>query len=95
MTEVAPATNPQYVTYGDGTVGFILPTYQSSQNTGCPPNLWEVSTVGTSVITPSNLLAPAVSGSNRLVKPTNNLLHFKYDFYIKVTALGNSAAFFA
>ena len=51
--------------------------------------------MGTSVITPSNLLAPAVSGSNRLVKPTNNLLHFKYDFYIKVTALGNSAAFFA
>ena len=30
ITEVAAPTNPQYVTHGSATDGFILPTYQSS-----------------------------------------------------------------
>jgi hypothetical protein len=43
ITEVAAPTNPQYVQHGDYREGFVLPTYQTSENNGCPTTNYEVS----------------------------------------------------
>ena len=50
----------QVYTHGSSSVGFILPTYQSSQNLGCPIEQRLLSTadngVGVNPTTPSNLV---------------------------------------
>jgi len=42
--------NIQDVTFGETTIGYRLPDYTSSQQTGCPVNLIQVSTSNIAVI---------------------------------------------
>lgn len=46
------------------------------------------------ITAPTNLAAPVIDGSDRVVKPTVPATHLKYTFYIKVTASGGSFAWF-
>ena len=92
---MAAPTNPQYIAQSNAALGFVLPAYQSSQNTGCPPNLREISSSFTSVIVPMGINNPVDTGSSIwVVKPTDNTQHTYYSFFTKVTALGGSTQFF-
>jgi len=46
------------------------------------------------VTTPAGLNNPVLVGADRIVKPTNTATHLKFVFYVKVSALGGSNAFF-
>jgi len=91
----AAATSPQYVTHNDATVGFLLPTYTSSQQDGCPVNSWEISTVNTGITPPWGLNDPVDDGTGiMIIRPIDITAHYKYDFHVKVTAYGGSTAWF-
>ena len=77
MSEVAPVTNPQIKAHG-GSEGFILPVYQSTQNAGCPPISWTI----VNMIPAGSLNQWAASGSDKIVRPTNNALHQQYQFKV-------------
>jgi len=51
--------------------GFVLPTYVSTQNTGCPVDTWQISTVNNAVTAPAGLNNPAIVGSDRLVQASD------------------------
>lgn len=89
ITEVAAPTNPQFIKHADASLGFMLPTYVTTQNTGCPPTNWIISAFNydTTQVTglPTN---PVLVGSDRIVKPLNAALHQGYIFFIKVVANG-------
>ena len=45
----------QYQAHLVATSGFTLPTFTSAQNTGCPIDSWQISTVSGSISTPAGL----------------------------------------
>jgi len=49
LSEVSSPTNPQSVQHSGSTNGFLLPNYHSSQNIGCPPISWQVSSSETNL----------------------------------------------
>lgn len=55
FSEVTAPINPQYVPHADSNVGFELPDYVSSQNAGCPPINWEVSSSSSTLIVHTDL----------------------------------------
>jgi hypothetical protein len=72
----ASTTNTiQYITHDSTSVGFVLPTYSSAQELGCPVSGWQLTTESDQVIAPTNLQPPVMQGANRLVKPSDNSLH--------------------
>lgn len=97
VISAASSTSPQFVTHGDGTVGFTLPAYTSAQQTGCPVNSRLIdNNNGGGASPPSGLPSgeiPAVSGTY-IVKPTNNGAHQAYTFYVRVGALGGKVTHF-
>jgi len=94
-SEVAAPTNPQFVTHGDASVGFTMPTYETDDwNIGCPVTTVELSAtnVGAGAISvPSDI---TLNGGVVMVKPTNTALHQAYVFYAKVTMTGGSYTWF-
>jgi hypothetical protein len=90
----ASGSTSQDVTFSDSSVGFVLPTYTSSQQTGCPTNLIEVTTSNSAVAAHSGLDDPVQVSSTFVVKPADTSIHQAYTFYTKVTASGGSTAFF-
>jgi len=65
---------------------------------GCPITTREVSASdngeNNAITAVSALQAPTLVSSTWKVKPSNNALHYKYTFYVKVTALGGSNKYF-
>ena len=94
ITEVSAPTNPQFVQHDGAVYGFTLPTFQSSQNVGCPPSQWEVSTSDSEVVANAGLNTPQDIDTDKKVTPVDSSLHQAYSFYLKVTADGGSVAFF-
>jgi len=48
-------TSPQYVSHEDSSVGYTLPVYVTSQQTGCPTNLIELTSDASSIVTHTSL----------------------------------------
>jgi hypothetical protein len=92
---VNTVTNPLYVAHNSGdSTGMPIPHFQSSQQTGCPVNLREVSYSNVYMKPSNDLNNPVLINSNWVVKPTDLNRHGLYLFYIKATALGGSHAYF-
>ena len=95
ISEVSPPTNPQYLSHLDTTNGFVLPTYTSAQNVGCPIDTWQISSSGTSVVAPAGLNNPTILNTDRIVAASNQAAHQSYTFFVKVSAsLGGANKFF-
>jgi len=43
ITEVAAVASPQYVAHLQSLIGFAIPSYTDTQQTGCPTSTFEVS----------------------------------------------------
>jgi len=86
------STNPTYITYGSGSVGYNLPTYTISNPT-CAPARSPSSTTG-SYTAHTQLNQPVdTGGSNYQVRPINTALHLKYTFYIRIV-VGTTTEYF-
>ena len=86
-------TSPQIISHGNAALGFTMPQYETTQNVGCPTNAWDLSTSGSSMIAHTTLTRTG-SAQTFVVKPTDNSVHFDYNFYVKVTADGGGTEFF-
>ena len=81
------------------SLSFILPVFETSQNLGCPPTMFEISRNGTGVWPIIALQLEGTNGNLRVL-PTDQSLHKGYEFYLKVTAdgvlseFGDNTAFF-
>lgn len=55
LSEVSTPTNPQFIEQANNQLGFVLPSYVSSQQAGCPTSSFELSTSNLNVVAPTNL----------------------------------------
>lgn len=81
----------QYQSHSNTSSAFVLPTYTSSQQAGCPASTvqaWSEKscTSGTAI--------DSLSVSGSLVKPTDPSKHKVYEFYTRVSTAGGSCAAF-
>jgi len=67
--------DPQYKPHDNASVGFVLPSYASAQQTGCPVNQLEVTASGTTVTAVAALKAPELVDGSYLVKPNDPGVH--------------------
>ena len=77
--------------------GFMLPIFSTSV-ASCPAEVFEVSTTNTGVNQPGsgfvvNGAETSVGSGSYVVKPQDDSLDLKYEFYVKVTARGGSVLF--
>jgi hypothetical protein len=85
-------TNPQLVEHLVLAYGFILPTYTTSQNTGCPCTSWNPSAnagpLYAAYVKHGGVNELVNENGNDIIKATDNALHMGYKFYMRVVADG-------
>ena len=55
---------------------------------------WATSSINSGVVAPAGLQVIQVSGTDKIVKPTDENAHTKYTFFVRVGADGGSLQFF-
>jgi len=84
LTSAVAATTPQRININQAnSVGFILPTYTSS-NTVCPVSTFDVSSTNDPTYTAMGTLT--YDGVNSVVRPTVTSTHTDYTFYLRGSA---------
>lgn len=94
ISAASTPTSPQFITFDDSSVGYTLPAFTTSQQTGCPTNQIQITGSADSLTTATGLEEAALVDSDFLVKPSDNTAHAQYTFYVKVSAYGGSSEFF-
>ena len=75
------AVSPQYAPHGSSTEGFILPTFISSQEAGCPVNSLKVTSSSNSLVAHPDLNDFVTVGSSKVIT-AKAAFHKKVSFFM-------------